>query len=106
MASTTATVIAEMKRMPSIFFVNMGNPFDELSTKLTKLDLHLANIECQCCPELREATSEELEKETKRIMEDAGRAFLKRKQEAPATIMSPDLFVHNGKQVVHHSYPI
>lgn len=106
MASTTSTMITKMKRMLSIFFVNMGNPFDELSTKLTKFDLHLADIECQRCLELREAIAKELEKDTKHVMEDAGRAFLKRKQEGPATIMSPNLVAHHGKQVVHHSYPI
>jgi hypothetical protein len=83
MASTTTIVIAEIKRMLSNFSVNMGNPFDELSTKLTKFDLHLTDIECQHCLKLHEAIAKELEKETKRIMEDASRTFLKRKQEAP-----------------------
>jgi biotin-(acetyl-CoA carboxylase) ligase len=92
--------------MLSIFSINMGNPFNELSTKLTKFDLHLADIECQRCLELPKAIAKELEKETKRVMENAGRAFLKRKQEASATITSPDLVAQHGKQVVHHSYPI
>ena len=77
--------------MLSIFLGNISNPFNEHNTKVTKLDLRLTNIDSGAMPELHEALVEELEKETKQIMEDADHAFLKRKQEAPTTIMSLDL---------------
>jgi hypothetical protein len=52
LSSGTTIVISEMKRMLSIIYVNMGNCFDERSTRVTKLDLRLAEIECQRCLEL------------------------------------------------------
>ena len=79
MATSPTIMIKEMKKMMGIFSVNMSNSFNELNMKLIKLDLHLADIERQCCPKAREAIAEELEEETKCIMEDVGHAFLKRK---------------------------
>jgi hypothetical protein len=78
MDTSTATVVGELKRMMSIFSINMSNPFNEINTNLIKLNIHLANIEGQCYPKTRDATAKELDEETKRVMEDIGHTFLKR----------------------------
>ena len=91
MATSTTIVIAGMKKMMDIFSINMSNRFDELNMKLIKLDLHLTDIERQRCPKAHESTTEELEEETKRIMEDIGHAFLKRKSKRPRP--SPRLLI-------------
>lgn len=107
MATTaTAIMIEEMKKTLRIFAINMGNRFNELSMKVTKLDLRLSNIERQCCPELRAAIAKDLEQETMHVMEDAGCAFLKRKQEASTTITPPPRHGHCGEQAVHHGSAI
>lgn len=95
MATTaTAIMIEEMKKTLRIFAINMGNRFNELS------------IERQCCPELRAAIAKDLEQETMHVMEDAGCAFLKRKQEASTTITPPPRHGHCGEQAVHHGSAI
>ncbi|CAD6253282.1 unnamed protein product [Miscanthus lutarioriparius] len=73
-ASTNAAAPVERKARDYHSFLTR---FDELSMKPTKLDLRLTDIERQRCPELQENTTAELEKDTMRVMEDAGHAFLK-----------------------------
>jgi hypothetical protein len=106
MATSTATITEEMKKMMSIFSVNKSNYFNEINMHLTKLDIRLIDIECQCCPNAHEATTKELKEDTKRVMEDVGHAFLKSKQEAPTTTTPPELVDVVAKQLVHHSFPI
>ena len=65
MATSTTAITKEMKKMMSIFSINKRNSFD-------KINMHL-------------------KEGTKRIMEDAGRTFLKRKQEALTTTTPPEL---------------
>ena len=77
MATSTTTMIEEMNKMMGIFSVNMSNSFNELNTKLINLDLRLAEGERQHYPKAQQALAEELEMDTKHIMEDAGRMFLK-----------------------------
>jgi hypothetical protein len=67
MATSTAAIIVKMKKMMSTFSVNMSNRFDEINANLMKLDIFLADIEHQRFPKAHEATTKELEEETKRV---------------------------------------
>ena len=91
MTTSTCTMIAEINKMMTIFSASMSSRFNEINANFAKLNIRLANIERQRSPKAREATTNELEEETKRVMEDASHAFLKRRHETPTTTTPPDL---------------
>jgi hypothetical protein len=72
----TSTTMSEMKKMMAIFSTYISNHFDEMNAYFIKLNARLDNIEKGGSKKEREATTKELEVETKRAMETARHAFL------------------------------